>query len=83
MTSTEKHDVEIVINGTEIRVPKGHYSYEQLYKLAFPNLPVPTSNDIPITYTDKHGKHPGALLPGEMVEVKEGMVFNVRPNTKS
>lgn len=83
MNSSNPHDVEIVINGTETRVAKDSYSYDQLYKLAFPNLPVPTGNDMPITYTDKNGKHPWALLPGERVEVKEGMVFNVRPNTKS
>ena len=83
MNSHEKHDVEIVLNGTETQVNKGHYTFEQLYALAYPNLAVPTGKEIPITYTEKKGKNPGSLLPGESVEVKEGMVFNVRSNTKS
>jgi hypothetical protein len=76
-------EVTIIINGTPTKVEKGRYSYEQLYALAFPGRPLPSGAEQPITYKFLHGHQEGVLLPGEAIEIHEGMVFNVEPTFKS
>jgi hypothetical protein len=76
-------EVTIIINGTPTKVEKGRYSYEQLYVLAFPGRPLPGGVAQPITYKFPHGHQEGSLLPGETIEIHEGLVFNVKPTFKS
>lgn len=77
------HTIEVVLNGTPTEVQQGHYTYEQIYNLAFPGQPVPTGLEIPITYSGPKGHNVKSLLPGERVELTKGMIINVRPTTKS
>lgn len=77
------HEVEIHVNGTKHVLPKGRYTYEQLYQLAYPGQLPPQGSDKPITYSSEHGHGEGSLRPGESVEIRNGMVFNVVPTHKS
>lgn len=77
------HEVTIVINGTPMKVQKARYTYEQIYTLAFPGQPLPKGTELPITYKLPHGHQEGSLLPGDDIEILEGMVFNVQPTIKS
>lgn len=78
-----EHEVEIHVNGTKYVVPKGRYTYEQLYQLAFSGQQPPPNSDKPITYSSEHGHEEGSLRPGESIEIRKGMVFNVVPTHKS
>ena len=77
------HQIEVFINGTPTEVEHRHYTYEEIYNLAFPGQPVPTGKEIPITYSGPKGHNAKSLLPGEKVEMTKGMIINVRPTTKS
>lgn len=80
----EKHDVSIIIDGTPFEVPKGRISYEQVVNYAFDNNP-PTGPNVVITVTYSRGVDgkEGSLLAGHEVEVKAGMVFNVKATDQS
>jgi hypothetical protein len=80
----EKHEVTIIIDGTQFEVPKGKISYEQVVNYAFDNKP-PTGPDVVITVNYSRGVDgkEGSLLPGKDVEVEAGMVFNVKATDKS
>lgn len=66
----------IAVNGTEIEVLAKELTFEELVALAEPGHTDPAPN-----YTITYGRrqHPGmqALLPGQTVELKMGMVFDV------
>ena len=80
----EKHEVSIIIDGTQFDVPKDKITYEQVVNYAFDNNP-PTGPDVVITVNYSRGVdgREGSLLPGQDVEVKAGMVFNVKATDKS
>ena len=80
----EKHEVTIIIDGTQFEVPKEKISYEQVVNYAFDNDP-PTGPDVVITVNYSRGVDgkEGSLLSGKDVEVKAGMVFNVKATDKS
>ena len=83
-TAAEPHEVSIVIDGTAHEVQKGKISFEQVVNLAFANNPPSGSNVvITVTYSRGVGGHSGSLLPGNDVEVTNGMVFNVKATDKS
>jgi len=81
---TEKHEVAVIIDGTQFEVSKGTISYEQVVNFGFDNNP-PTGPDVVITVNYSRGVDgkEGSLLPGHKVEVKAGMVFNVKATDKS
>jgi hypothetical protein len=80
----EKHEVTIIIDGTPFEVPQGKISHEQVVNYAFDNKP-PTGPDVVITVNYSRGVDgkEGSLLPGQEVEVKARMVFNVKATDKS
>ena len=80
----EKHELVIIIDGTPFEVPRRPISYEQVVNYAFDNNP-PTGPDVVITVNFSRGVdgREGSLLPGKDVEVKAGMVFNVKATDKS
>ncbi len=84
MKEKKEHIVSIILNGTPKEIQKKKYSYEELYQLAWPNDPIPTDDAQPITYKmpKEHKTHD--LLPGDKpIEIKEGMIIDVTPSTKS
>lgn len=66
----------IKINGTDVEVPDKEISFEELVELADPGHAAEAPN-----YTVSWGskQEPGmkAMLPGQTVKLKNGMVFDV------
>jgi hypothetical protein len=74
-------EVTIIVNGREKKVAKGDISFAEVVALA--NLPSNPNTIFTVTYRRGEGNKEGALVEGETVKVKEGMIFNVTPTDKS
>jgi hypothetical protein len=77
--------VTIIVNGRKKEVMGKELSYTEVVNLAYDNNP-PTGPNIgfAITYRRGHGDKPeGSLVEGQIVKIKEGMIFNVTPTDKS
>jgi hypothetical protein len=81
----EKHDVTIIIDGTQHQWSDKEISYNQVVNLAYDGNP-PTGDQVQITvgYHRGRGDKPeGDLEPGQSVKVKDGMVFDVTATDRS
>jgi hypothetical protein len=72
----------IVVNGRERKVTENRLSYEDLVKLAFGDNP-PSGPNVVITVTYKSRGKEGTLLPGDSVDIQNGVIFNVKATDKS
>lgn len=72
---------EIIVNGRPRKWPDAMISYEQVVHLAFPDLPTDPNRIDTVTY--KKGHEQGALVSGQSVMVRPGMIFNVTPTNRS
>jgi len=75
---------KIIVNARSKDVADDDQSFEQIVALAF--SPVPVDPNIVFTVTFRKGprENPeGTLTPGESVEIKDGMIFDVTATTKS
>ncbi|MBT7486468.1 MAG: hypothetical protein HN578_08395 [Rhodospirillales bacterium] len=80
----DKKDVMIIVNGRENTVSKADLTSDQLVKLAFDDPPTGEFICFTITYRKGQGNKPeGTLAEGEIVKVKDGMIFNVTATDKS
>ena len=75
-------EYNIVVNGSNKTWNEKEITFEQVVILAFgkidPNV------RYTMTYTRGHGNKPGGtMVPGDLVKVKKGMIFNVTPTNKS
>jgi hypothetical protein len=76
--------VTIIVNGRPKEVTEKQLTFEEVVNLAFNNDPPHGPNVvITVTYSKGEGGKQGSLLPGHHVEVKAGMVFNVKATDKS
>jgi hypothetical protein len=76
--------VSIIVNGQKKEVTETKLTFDQLVKLAFPN--VPTGDNVMFTVRYRHGpkQNPsGTLLEGESVRIKDGMIFDVTQTVRS
>ncbi|MFY7837744.1 MAG: multiubiquitin domain-containing protein [Novosphingobium sp.] len=80
--SREPKTVTIKVNGRPRSVEKRPHSYREIAAIAYPN---PDFENFNYTITYLHGVHgaEGDLVEGETIQVKKGMVFNVRRSDKS
>lgn len=80
--SREPKTVTIKVNGRPRTVEKRPHSYREIAAIAYPN---PDFENFNYTITYLHGVHgaEGDLVEGETIQVKKGMVFNVRRSDKS
>ena len=80
--SREPKMVTIKVNGRPRTVEKRPHSYREIAAIAYPN---PDFENFNYTITFLHGVHgaEGDLVEGETIQVKKGMVFNVRRSDKS
>lgn len=80
--SREAKTVIIKVNGRPRTVPKKKYSYREIAMLAYPDADF---DKFKYTITYLNGVHgvEGDLVEGEKIEVKNGMVINVRRSDKS
>jgi hypothetical protein len=77
-------NAKIFVNSREKTVPGPSISFEEVTKLAFPDLAGKPQVFFTVTY--KRGcesKPKGDLLKGQSINVKNGMQFNVRATDKS
>lgn len=73
--------VSIVINTREFQVEKDDIAFEEVVGLAFPTRD--PNQMFSVTYHRAEGNKSGELLAGKTVKVKDGMVFDVTPTTRS
>jgi len=80
--SREPKTVTIKVNGRSRTVEKKPHSYREIAKIAYPDANFENFN---YTITYLHGVHgaEGDLVEGETIQVRKGMVFNVRRSDKS
>ena len=74
----------IIVNGQQKAVTTKTVSYEEIVRLAFPNLITGPNIIYTVGYEDgPHHNPSGSLMPGGKVKVKDGMIFDVTPTDKS
>jgi len=78
----ERHQFTIIVNGRPKVVAHKKQSYRDIARLAYPNADF-SKYLYTITYFNGEGGREGDLVEGEIVKVKDEMVFNVRRSDKS
>ena len=73
---------EIIVNGRPKTVERKKQSYRDIARLAYPETDFDKFLYTTTYFNGEHGQQ-GDLIEGEMVRVKNGMVFNVRRSDKS
>jgi len=81
----ERHKgFDIVVNAEQHHVEKKRISFEQVVKLAFPTPPPGQNILFTVTYYNGPKANPeGVLTAGQIVKVKNGMVFNAKATDRS
>lgn len=80
----KKKEYSIVVNGRQKTVTTNELSFAEIVALAFDNPPTGQNVLFTITYRRGYGNKPeGTLIDGEVVKVKDGMIFNVTATDKS
>lgn len=78
----EKREFELIVNGRPKIVDRKKQSYRDIARLAYPDADFDKFLYTITFFNGVHGQE-GDLVEGEMVKVKDGMVFNVRRSDKS
>lgn len=79
-----KREYRIIINGREKIVTSKELSFSEVVALAFDNPPTGENIVFTITYRRGEGNKPeGSMVEGDVVKVKDGMIFNVTATDKS
>ena len=82
--SRGKPAVTIFVNTREFQWEKKQITYEDVYNLAFPSEPLNDGDVARVEYSRGHnGGGAGTLRPGEAVNVKVNMVFDVYVTVRS
>jgi hypothetical protein len=80
----QNKEITIIVNGRKKVVKKKELSFDELVALAF--NPVPTGPNVLFTITYEGGPKvnpEGTLVKGQIVKIKDGMIFNVIQTDKS
>jgi hypothetical protein len=76
--------VTIFINADEFQEPDGEISYERVVDLAFPDECGQSNKSYTVTYKRGPSKNEqGTLIEGTSVKIKNKMIFDVTPTTRS
>lgn len=78
----QKGGITIIVNGRKKEVFEKKQSYEDIVALAYPS-PDFAKFLYTVTYMKGEGGKENDLIAGEHVNVKDGMIFNVRRSDKS
>jgi hypothetical protein len=74
----------LIINLEEKFVVKKKQSFDDIVKLAYPVPPPGPTPDYTVGYRKGPSANPkGSLVQGQVVKVKDGMIFDVTPSDKS
>lgn len=76
-----KKDFTIFVNGREKQVTGKVQSFAEIVALA--NFPADPNTIFTVTYKKGRRNQEGALVEGDTVKLKDGMIFNVTPTSKS
>lgn len=77
-------DTTIIVNGRPKVVSAKELSFAEVVALAFDNPPTGENIVFTITFRRGNGNKPeGTMIEGEVVKIKEGMIFNVTATDKS
>jgi hypothetical protein len=71
----------IIVNARRKTVTDDELTFEQVVALAFD--PVPANSFFTVTYSGGVHHQDGSLLPGQKVEIKDGMQFHVTETGQS
>jgi hypothetical protein len=86
-TAQEGHHIKeytITVNGRTKTVTQKEFSFADIVALAFENPPSGPNILFTVTYRRGEGNKPeGTLVEGEVVRIKDGMIFNVTATDKS
>jgi hypothetical protein len=80
-TEQKAPPVTIIVNTRHYPWAEKKITFEQVVEIAFPGQPYDPQGTT-VEYSRGHGPDK-SLRPGESVEVKEGMVFDVEPANRS
>lgn len=76
--------VTIYINGDAFDEPEGEISYEKVVGLAFPGQLGQPNKSFTVTYKRGPSTHEqGSLVDDQSVKIKNKMIFDVTPTTRS
>ena len=79
-----KKQVTVVVNGREIAVDKEELTFKEVVTLAIPNADFGPGSVYTVTYRRGHGDKPeGILTKDETLKIKDRMIIDVYPTTKS
>ena len=77
-------NTSIIVNGQKKILTRNEVSFDELVKMAFPDLDERKNIYFVVTYEGGTREDPeGTLGKGDLVEIKEGTVFNVTPTDNS
>lgn len=80
----ENHLVTIIVNGREKSWNEKTISFEQVVRLAFENYVENDTTIYTVTYKRGHGEKPeGSMVKGDVITVKDKMIFNVTATDRS
>lgn len=69
----------IIVNGRPRKVAQDQLSFDEIVALAG----LPSGPNIVFTVTYRKGHNEGVLVPGDTVNIENGMIFNVTATDKS
>ena len=72
----------VIVNGEQKETKHDPLSFHQVCELAFPNGPFGDTVMYTVSFTYPDGTE-GTMVKGELVKVKNGMIFNVGNTDKS
>ena len=80
----QKSRFHVIVNAREKEVTEPSLSFDEVARLAFAQPPFGANTLYTITYRNGPAENKeGALLEGQSVNLKNGMIFNVTPTDKS
>lgn len=81
LTEAAAHTVTLIVNTRSYEWSEAKITFERVVELAFPGQPYDPGGTT-VEYSRGHGRD-HSLRPGQSVEVKDGMVFDVEPANRS
>ena len=66
----------IIVNGRPREVSEHKLTYLEVVQLAYPGEEPSDTIIFTVTYSNPHGKD-GSLVAGDIVKIKDGIIFNV------
>ena len=79
----QNKEVSIIVNGRQKIFTEKKITFQQVVELAFGNYIERDSLIYTVTYSKGEDKKEGTMLKGDIVHVKDGMIFNVTSTDKS